>query len=124
MSCSEEDLPVGVYDYQVERLLTGQTGSKNWEQVIGSTDCADSVRLHFELVEDSIDISRFTFNASCVMSDPDFIGRANASSFSGSDLFTDSLNFSDGTFWIIRRVTSELLRVQVEEESLDYRSSN
>lgn len=115
ISCSEEDLPAGLYDYQVERLLSGQSGSKNWAQVVNSDNCADSVILYVELVTisstDSIDISNLIKSNNCTALDTIFIGRANASKFTGRSLFSDSLNFSSGDYWIVDQITSELLIV-------------
>jgi len=120
-SCSEENVPAGIYDYQVERLLTGPFETKDWGEVISSINCDDSVKLRFELAGDSIDISQLLYNSSCGF-DITYIGRANASSFPERDLFTDSLIFSDGGFWLVREVTSQLLTIEVNEEKTSYRS--
>lgn len=113
IACSDEDLPAGIYDYQVERLLSGQSGSKTWFQVTASTNCADSVKLVFDLIEntsnDSLDVSMITgcesFNST------NYIGRASASKALGRQLFTDSLIFRSGDFWIIEEITSKQLLI-------------
>ncbi|WP_420575603.1 hypothetical protein [Ekhidna sp.] len=120
IACSEEDLPEGLYDYQVERLLTGGS-AKTWDQVVGSTNCTDSLKLYFELVNDSVDISQINPGSACAFDDTLFLGRANASGFPDNNLFTDSLNFSDGDYWMIRRITSSLLQIEVYNNTSDYR---
>ncbi|MEP0986935.1 hypothetical protein [Ekhidna sp.] len=124
LSCSEEDLPIGLYDYQVERLLSGQSGSKTWMQIVNSTDCKDSVRLHIEFVPnqsgDSLNLSRISLLNNCSSKDTTLIGRANASKANGRDLFTDSLNFRSGDFWIIKNVTSKKLTLTDNETTISY----
>ncbi|SNT25244.1 hypothetical protein SAMN05421640_2963 [Ekhidna lutea] len=120
LACSEEDLPGGIYHYQVERLLSGESGTKVWSEVVNSSDCADSVKLYFELVNDSIDISQINPGATCVFLDTIYLGRANASKFSESDLFTDSLIFSNGDFWIVKGITSKMLSIFRDESKIDY----
>lgn len=122
MSCSEEELPAGIYDYQVERLLSGSSGSKAWNQIVNSTNCADSVILYAVAVDDSLDFSRLTYQSTCDAFDTTYIGRANASSPDDRDLFTDSLRFSNGNYWMIKTITSDLLTIEVEQSVLRYRS--
>ncbi|MEO9873017.1 hypothetical protein [Ekhidna sp.] len=124
VSCSEEDLPDGLYDYQVERLLTGESGTKTWIQIIDSGSCADSVKLQIELVEnntgDSLDISRLVSNQTCTSFETIYIGRADASFPDGRILFTDSLLFSSGDFWMVDLITSQQLRFRINGQSIDY----
>ena len=121
-ACDNDFFPAGIYDYQVERLLTAGD-SKVWSQVISSQSCQDSVQLFLELVssssDDSVAISEIFRGPSC---DPDtnLIGNADASSFEGAIIFTDSLNLSDGDFWIIEEITSNILRVRRGGEVLNY----
>ena len=123
IACSEENLPEGIYDYQVERLLTGGS-AKTWDQVVSSTSCTDSVKLYFELITDSVDISQINPGNACTFNDTVYLGRANASSFPDNNLFTDSLKFSDGDYWIVQRITSELLALTGDNNGLEYISSN
>lgn len=120
IACSEENLPEGIYDYQVERLLSGGS-AKSWDQVVSSTSCTDSLKLYFELITDSVDISQINPGNACTFNDTVYLGRANASSFPDNNLFTDSLKFSDGDYWMIRRVTSSLLQIEVDNSLSDYR---
>ncbi len=127
MACSEEKLPAGIYDYQVERLLSAGS-EKTWSEVVNSTDCADSLELYFELVSsssnDSLDIFELTPNANCNSFNAIFIGRADASRLPDSDLFTDSLIFSSGDFWIINSITSQSLQIDGGGEVLNYAFQN
>lgn len=121
-SCSEEELPTGLYDYQVERLLSGTDGTKTWSQVVNSTNCTDSIKLVFDLIvdssNDSLDVS---ITSGCAESlSTILIGRASASSEDDQILFTDSLNFADGTYWIVEQVTAEQLRLNIDIQSVEY----
>lgn len=122
MSCSEEELPAGIYDYQVERLLSGTSGSKTWDQVVNSSNCSDSVRLHVVSVDDSLDFSRLTYQTVCSIFDTTYLGRANASKAEDRDLFTDSLRFQNGDFWIVKTITSDLLTIEIEQNVTRYRA--
>lgn len=118
ISCSEEDLPEGIYDYQIERLLSGQTGSKIWSQVSSNTNCADSIKLIFTLVadssNDSLDIS---LERGCSgSSTTTLIGRADASHITDGVLFTDSLLFTNGNYWIVDEITSEQLLLNIDDQ--------
>ncbi|WP_462248295.1 hypothetical protein [Ekhidna sp.] len=125
ISCSEETLPDGIYDYQVERLLSGELGNKTWSQIINTTNCADSLKLTFELIpdntDDSLDISMVSgcFGALTTT----YVGRASAS-VRGTVLFSDSLIFSNGDFWIVDQVTSERFRFSLNDQTLNYSSSD
>ena len=119
--CQSDFIPEGLYDYQVERLLSnGDT--KVWSQVVNSSNCQDSTKLSIQLISSSIDdsvaISRLVPLADCTGLDTLFIGNADASSFEGAILFTDTLNFSDGSFWLVEHITSNkiVIRREIIEE--------
>lgn len=123
-ACGGDFFPQGLYDYQVERLLSADS-SKVWSQVMEMDDCADSTWLYIEIIasdsDDSVTISEIVGGASC---DPDtnLIGNADASAFSEELLFTDSLNFDNGTYWLIEEITSETL-ILFNEKQLIYDGS-
>ncbi len=124
-NCTEEEVPPGLWHYQVERLLSGGS-TKTWTQVVNSTVCTDSVFLLISEVNassaDSLDISAIVRNAACTSYDTSYVGRANASfPTDGNILFTDSLIFSDGDFWIVDRITSEFFDVNIEGNNFSYR---
>lgn len=126
LACSEEDLPAGIYDYQVEQLLSAGS-EKTWNMVVNSTNCEDSLKLHFELIRnsanDSLDVFELTPLANCSLFDTTLVGRADASRLPGGDLFTDSLNFVAGDYWILRSITSEFMNVEVNGDLFSYESS-
>ncbi|MEQ8904609.1 hypothetical protein [Ekhidna sp.] len=128
LGCSEESLPPGLYHYQIERLLSGQSGTKDWHQLVNSQNCADSAILHIELIPnasaDSIDISSLVRADNCEIFDTTYIGRANASRFAERNLFSDSLIFGSGDFWIVHNVTSEQLQIEVDGSFLSYNAYN
>ncbi|MEQ9467316.1 MAG: hypothetical protein RLN88_07880 [Ekhidna sp.] len=128
LSCAEADVSAKLYDYQVERLLSGQLGSKTWNQIVDSENCADSIKLFIELVnssgdaDDSLDISELTPISNCTSFDTVYLGRADASSFSGGDLFTDSLIFASGDFWIVSQITSTFFTTEESNIQSNYQS--
>ena len=116
IGCSDDNFPQGLYDYQVERLLSAGE-NKTWLLVSSNeggvasfpTTCADSTRLFVTLIDqDSISISRLLPNPSCSAFDTLKLGNANAS---GDLLFTDSLRFATGRFWTIQSVTASEIEV-------------
>jgi len=119
--CQSDFIPEGLYDYQVERLLSGGD-SKVWFQVVNSPNCQDSTKLFVQLLSNSLDdtvaISRLNLSQDCSVVDTLFIGNADASSFEGAILFSDTLNFSDGSFWTVERITSNeiVIRSEIKEE--------
>ena len=123
-SCEGDFFPPGLYDYQVERLLTGGD-SKVWDLVVDSDDCADSMGLYMVLLSDSEDdsvaISSLVPSANCSSMDTIFIGNADASRFIDRLLFTDSLIFENGDYWLIQSITSSSLQVEAQN-ILRYRS--
>ena len=115
LSCTQQDVQDRLFDYQIERLLSGGD-SKVWDEEINSIDCQDSVRFLFQLVEDqaddSLSISQITtLSSNCANLDTTFIGLADASSFGDGIAFSDSLIFSDGNVWIINDLTSQILSI-------------
>ena len=115
IACDTDFFPEGLYDYQVERLLSsGDT--KTWNQVANTDNCTDSVKLVFTLlsstIDDSVSVERLTSNVACTGFDTTSLGNADASSFSDALNFTDTLNFANGSFWIIRDVSSENLIIE------------
>ena len=121
-SCSNEFFPENLYDYQVERLLSGGS-SQVWDQVVSSESCQDSVRLIIELIasnsDDSVAVSHVIGGNLC-NPDTSLLGNADASSFSDAIIFTDSLNFSTGDFWIIESISSKSLKVLNASETITY----
>lgn len=122
IACSEEELPAGIYDYQVERLLSGQEEMKAWMQVVNSQNCTDSMQLIFERVEnsidDSLDVSMISGCSSSGLTT--IIGRASASRAIDRDLFTDSLIFASGDVWIVDQITSKQLLLSIDDQSVLY----
>ena len=98
MSCEEDGFPVDLYDYQVERLLHGGT-EKMWhtdeEGVMGY--------LLFESLDDSVNVMSITMDFSDTLS----LGMMRASV--KALLFSDSLLFADGNFWLIEEVSAHSL---------------
>lgn len=124
VGCSEDNFPQGLYDYQVERLLSAGD-SKTWMLVSETEDgtiafpttCSDTTRLLITLVDqDSISISRLLPNLECNAFDTLKFGNANAS---GDLLFTDSLRFATGSFWTIQSVTSSKLEIFTSNKVLE-----
>lgn len=113
IGCAEPFTPEGLYDYQIARLLTGEN-SKTWavnsEIINGSSqspqNCADSSFYYFQPLGDSIDAHLLLQNCIKINTyDSSYIGRFLPSS--EELVFTDSLNFSNGEFWILVNITSE-----------------
>ena len=98
LSCEEDGFPVDLYDYQVERLLHGGT-EKMWhtdeEGVMGY--------LLFESLDDSVNVISITMDFSDTLS----LGMMRASV--KALLFSDSLLFADGNFWLIEEVSAHSL---------------
>lgn len=122
VSCSDESVPAGIYDYQVERLLSGESGIKTWSLQNSAINCSDSVKLIFELVanttDDSLDIS--IINGCSQTNTATLIGRASASSPSDRIIFTDSLIFASGSYWIVNQITSVQLNLSIDGNQSAY----
>jgi len=118
LGCDTDFFPEGLYDYQVERLLSGGE-QKIWNRVINSENCQDSTKLLFTLIsnlsDDSVFVQQLRANEACSGFDTTDLGNADASSFVGTLPFTDSLNFADGLSWIIRQISSENLEIEEPE---------
>lgn len=86
------------------------------------SNCADSVKLNFTLVAntlgDSVDVSRITGCAATA--DTSLIGRANASN--AGVIFTDSLIFANGNFWIVDQISSQRLSLISGDQNLQYQT--
>lgn len=123
VSCQNDFLPPGLYDYQVERLLSGGD-SKVWIQVVNSENCSDSTQILVEFLSfsanDSLRISELTPKIGCRGFDTLLLGNADASSFSGQKLFTDSINFANGSPWIISKITSNSLTTSQRTIQVNY----
>ena len=126
IACNNDFFPEGLYDYQVERLLSGDD-SKVWKQVLSSGDCQDSVKLVFTFIsnttDDSVLVQRLVSNEVCSGFDTTSLGNADASSFNDALLFTDSLNFANNAFWIIRSLTSDQLIIDQSTERILFLSN-
>ena len=98
LSCEEDGFPTDLYDYQVERLLHGGT-EKMWhtdeEGVMGY--------LLFESLDDSVNVMGITMDFSDTLS----LGMMRASV--KVLLFSDSLLFADGNFWLIEEFSAHSL---------------
>lgn len=116
-ACSE-DFQQPLYDYQVERLLSGgdritwTPTSKllNGEQLLNS--CPDSVLFMFELnSDDSLSFSRL--RPVCTqISTYDTLEAVKGNASVDSQIFTDSIRFSTGDFFLIRSVFSQSMELQ------------
>jgi len=122
IACKEDEVPQGLYNYQVERLLSGGT-AKTWVLVSTNTDgstatpelCTDSLRLLITSVAtDSINITTLTPRLNCATFDSLDLGDANAT---GDLVFTDSINFESGEVWVILNLSSLDLTIQTSTES-------
>ncbi|MDW3193811.1 MAG: hypothetical protein R8G66_15675 [Cytophagales bacterium] len=125
-ACSE-DFSSQLYDYQVERLLTGGDQATwsptsillNGDQLLN--DCADSVLFMFELnTDDSLSLRRLRPNCpGGTLYDTLGIEKGNASV--DEQIFTDSIRFSDGGFFLINSVFSQSLEIQSGDTILRFR---
>ncbi|MEP5612916.1 MAG: hypothetical protein ABJP45_11730 [Cyclobacteriaceae bacterium] len=124
-ACKEDAVPQGLYNYQVERLLSGDT-AKTWVLVSsvieGSTTtpvvCTDSLRLLITAVAtDSINVATLTPQMNCTAFDTLDLGDANAS---GDLVFTDSIVFDSGEIWIVTEITSQNLSLSVDASIMRY----
>lgn len=124
VGCAEDNFPGGLYDYQVERLLSGGD-SKVWmlvselENGVASfpSICSDSTRLLITLTSlDSVNIVQLIPNIICDAFDTLKLGNANAS---GDLLFTDSLRFASGEYWYVQSITGTKLEVFTSASKLE-----
>ena len=98
LSCQDDEFPLALYDYQVERLLHGDA-EKVWK--------TDEVDVWSYLLFQSIDDSVNAMGISIDFSDTISLGLMKASA--KSMLFSDTLLFNDGDFWLIEEVSSNTL---------------
>jgi hypothetical protein len=108
-SCEDDGFPAGLYGYQVERLLH-QGDQKTWK----STESSVLPYLLFKYTSDSVEVYGVYDN----VSDTLFIGSAKASD--KSLIFTDSLLFGDGSYWLIESVSATYLRFK-ESDTMNLR---
>lgn len=120
-SCDNDFFPKGYYDYQVARLLSGDS-TKNWNQVITTQNCNDSVSLIISQQTDSLSFSMLTGGKNCSF-DSLYLGKAKISTFSESLLSTDSIKFSTGVVWIIKTLSSQKLEILNSSQTTSYTAS-
>lgn len=118
VACDTDFFPEGLYHYQVERLLSAGD-SAVWE-VAPIEGCEEaSARYAFTLLmdntEDSLTVYSLQPTSDCSGYDIIFLGNADASSLEGGLVFTDSLLFSDGTYWILHSLTASQLSLTNDE---------
>jgi len=134
LACDDETFyPSGLYNYQVERLITDGGGQATWLITSISIDgqnqsmdgCLDSVRWVFErITTDSISAYMLEFDVECVLYDTTLLGQMTAS---GNDLlFTDSLlfetvNSSNDRVMHVSKITSTELDVSYRLSSEEYK---
>lgn len=127
VSCQEDNIPVGLYDYQIVRLLGGDS-AKTWfrTQYIENGDlapissCQDSIYAVFRIhestqAEDSAYFYEVIPRSDCSEADTLFFGVFAASSV--ANVFTDSLNFRDDAptgFMILNSITSRFLSLSYQ----------
>lgn len=124
-ACSD-DFQQQLYDYQVERLLTGgnqATWSPTSIQLNGDqllNNCADSVLFMFELnSDDSLEFRRLRPNCpGSTLYDTLGILKGNASV--DEQIFTDSIRFSSGHFFLINSVFSQSLELQAGDTTMRF----
>lgn len=114
-SCGDDYVPAGLYNYQVERLLS-QGSSKEWTLVsrsIGGSqvaldDCTDSLKLVVDLKSGLLVFNEYTPRVGCALYDTLYYGSGLAS---GELLFTDSIVLEGGayTYLLIDEITSKRL---------------
>ncbi len=103
LSCQDDEFPLGLYDYQVERLLHGDA-EKLWK----TNEVGVWSYLLFQSIDDSVNVMGITIDFSDTIS----LGMIKASA--KSMLFSDTLLFSDGDFWLIEEVSSHNLLFKEE----------
>jgi hypothetical protein len=108
VSCSEDNFPAGFYDYQVTRLLT-HDDSKIWQvEGLAQGQCGEPYFYMLNLEGDSIDCYQISWNCdSLSFNDTTYISRGLPTSL--GLLFTDSVKWADGDFWLIRSISESQL---------------
>lgn len=132
LACEDNDsFPPALYDYQVERLLTGGE-EKAWLMTRNVVDgnlltpetCQDSITLVFKVIEaDSITCHELRFDENCSLFDSTFYGAFHASGF--ENIFTDSLVFTGGTkrYMLLDQITSESFSVHYSQSGQTFQQS-
>ena len=125
-ACSDE-FQRQIQDDQVERLLTGG-GQATWtptsivlngDQLLN--ECADSVLFMFELnSDDSVTFRRLIPDCQGG-SLYDTLGNVKGNASVDDQIFTDSLNFSTGEFFIINQIFSQSLDLQSGDTTFSFR---
>ncbi len=125
-ACSD-DFQRQLYDYQVEHLLAGGDQATwsptsillNGDQLLST--CEDSVLFMFSLnSDDSVSLQRLRPNC------PggtlyDTLGILKGDASVDEQIFTDSIRFSSGAFFLINSVFSESLELQSGDTVLQFR---
>ncbi|MEQ8552778.1 MAG: hypothetical protein RIC06_10905 [Cyclobacteriaceae bacterium] len=125
LSCQEQDIPIGLYDYQIVRLLASDS-AKTWfrSQYVTNGEiqpidgCADSIYtsfvLHERYPEDSVYVYEIIPKSDCSASDTLLLGLMSPSGI--DNIFTDSLNFKDGSvdFMLLEYITSRFLKLNYQ----------
>lgn len=113
-SCSDDQLPVGYYDYQVIKLLSRDSSTVWQPRDFDISICLPNVHYLFTKLDDSLEVSSLVFDCSIsTFSDTLLIGKAVPSSI--ADLYSDSLLFADGTFWNITDIGFDQFILQNEQ---------
>lgn len=107
-ACDEDNIPEGLYDYQVVRLLASDT-SKVWQLANREPGLCDSIYFYeFTNLLDSVAVAEIRWNCDIQWyADTVALGFAVPSSIGLS--FSDSLIFSDDEYWEVRTITSQSL---------------
>ena len=82
--------------------------------------CTDSLRLLMTDEDDSVNIQQLIPTCLGTALTFDSLDLGNALVSSQDDLFTDSLLFEDGTFWLVEDVSSQFMLLTVGETRLRF----
>ncbi len=124
INCSEEFVPDGLYDYQVSRLLSADS-NKLWtvteifrdKELQSLANCEDSLFLLFTFTDDSLFVQ--SLSRLCLEVEGfDTLDIGSAVPSSAGLVFTDSLVFEDGEYWIIYEITWENCQLYFEENGV------
>lgn len=125
-ACSDE-FERQLYDYQVERLLTGG-GQATWsptsillngDQLLNN--CADSVLFMFELnADDSVSFHRLRPVCSSTTT-YDTLEAIKGNASVDEQIFTDSIRFSNSDFFLINAIFSQSLELQSGDTTYNFR---
>ena len=125
IQCSDEEVAI-FESQQVQRLITGGD-EKTWilqfrssEGVESALNCSDSIRLLMSSTSDSVSVTELLPRCTGLSDSFDSLDVGNAFVSSEDGLFTDSLLFEDGTFWIISAISSERMSLKIDENELRF----